>query len=87
MDCLIIAGETKKKKFMRTPAMQETGDVGSIPASGRFPAGGNGNPLQCCCLGNPMDRGAWQVTKSDVTEHNHGPALMILSEEEQKSEP
>ena len=28
------------------------------PGLGRFP-GGNGNPLQCFCLGNPMDRGAW----------------------------
>jgi len=32
------------------------GDVGSIPASGRPPGGGNGNPLQYSCLGNPMDR-------------------------------
>ena len=30
----------------------------SIPESGRLP-GGNGNPLQCYCLENPMDRGAW----------------------------
>ena len=22
-------------------------------------AGGNGNPLQCSCLENPRDRGAW----------------------------
>ena len=22
----------------------------------------NGNPLQCSCLGNPMDRGAWWAT-------------------------
>ena len=34
------------------------GDPGSIPGSGRFPGGGNGNPLQYSCLGNPMDRGA-----------------------------
>ena len=34
------------------------GDVGSIPGSGRSPGGGNGNPLQYSCLGNPMDRGA-----------------------------
>ena len=59
-------------------------DVGSIPGSGRFPGGGNGNPVQCSCLGNPMDRRAWQVTKSDMTEPNHGPTLMIPSEEEQK---
>ena len=33
-------------------------DAGSIPGSGRSPGGGNGNPLQCSCLENPMDRGA-----------------------------
>ena len=31
------------------------GDPGSIPGSGRFPGEGNGNPLQCSCLENPMD--------------------------------
>ena len=36
------------------------GDMGSIPGSGRFPGEGNGSPLQYSCLGNPMDRGAWQ---------------------------
>ena len=36
----------------------DTGDVGSIPGSGRLPGGGNGNPLQYSCVGNPMDRGA-----------------------------
>ena len=34
------------------------GDGDSIPGLGRFPGGGNGNPLQCSCLRNPMDRGA-----------------------------
>ena len=49
-------------------------DSGSIPGSGRSPGGGHGNPLQCSCLENPMDRGAWRVTvhrvakKSDTTE-------------------
>ena len=38
------------------------GDVGSIPGSGRSPKEGNGNPLQYSCLGNPIDRGAWQAT-------------------------
>ena len=23
---------------------------------------GNGNPLQCSCLGNPKERGAWRAT-------------------------
>ena len=34
-------------------------DSGLIPGSGRSPGGGHGNPLQCSCLENPMDRGAW----------------------------
>ena len=29
-------------------------DLGSIPGSGRFPRGGNDNPLQCC-LENPTE--------------------------------
>ena len=33
-------------------------DLGLIPGSGKFPRGGNGNPLQYSCLGNLMDRGA-----------------------------
>ena len=36
-------------------------DSGSIPGSGRSARGGNGNPNQYSCLGNPMDRGSWQA--------------------------
>ena len=32
------------------------GDPGLIAGSGRSPGGGHGNPLQCSCLGNPVDR-------------------------------
>ena len=35
-------------------------DPGLIPASGRSPGGGNGNPLQYSCLENPVDRRVWQ---------------------------
>ena len=35
------------------------GDPGSIPALGRSPGEGNGNPLQYPCLENPIGRGAW----------------------------
>ena len=31
-------------------------DAGSIPGSGRSPGEGNGNPLQYCCLENPMNQ-------------------------------
>ena len=40
------------------------GDPGSIPGLGRYPEGGNGNPLQYSCLNNFMDRGAWQAIGS-----------------------
>ena len=44
-----------------------------IPGSGRSPGGGHGSPLQCSCLENPMDRGAWWSyspwgTELDTTE-------------------
>ena len=47
------------------------GDVGSIPGLGRSPAEGNGNSLQYLCLGNPMDKEAWQVTVHRVTKVRH----------------
>ena len=46
----------------------DAGDSGSIPGSGRSPGGGHGNPLQCSCLDNPMDRGAWRVRILGVTK-------------------
>ena len=46
------------------------GDMGSIPGSGRSPGEGNGNPLQCSCLGNPVDRGAWWATVHGVAKES-----------------
>ena len=40
--------------------------MSSIPGSGRSPGGGHSNSLQCSCLENPMDRGAWQATVHGV---------------------
>ena len=40
-------------------SVYNTGDLGSIPGSGRSPGEGNSNPLQYYCLENPMDRGSW----------------------------
>ena len=42
--------------------------VSSIPGLGRSPGVGNGNPLKCSCLKNPMDRGAWQAMVHGVTK-------------------
>ena len=48
-------------------------DMCLIPGSGRYPGERNGNPLQYSCLGNSMDREAWQavvhrVARLDTTE-------------------
>ena len=44
------------------------GDMDSIPGLGRSPREGNGDSLQYSCLGNPIDRGAWQDTAHGVAE-------------------
>ena len=51
-----------------------TGDLGLIPASGRSPGEGNGNPLQYFCLENFMYRGAgglqsieWQMSRKRLS--------------------
>ena len=46
-------------------------DVGSISGLGASPGGGNSHPLQCSCLRNPMDRGAWQATLHGVARVRH----------------
>ena len=40
----------------------------SIPGLGRFPGGGQDNPLQYSCLENPMDRGASRATVHGVAK-------------------
>ena len=52
-----------------------TGDSGSILGLARFPREGNGNPLQYSCLGNPMDRVAWQAAVQGVTRVGHDLAI------------
>ena len=46
----------------------DAGDLGSVPGSGRFPGGGNGNPLQYSCRENPMDKEAWRATVHRVSK-------------------
>ena len=40
-------------------SIYNAGEMGLIPVSGRTPRGGNGNPLQYSCLGNPINRGVY----------------------------
>ena len=45
-------------------------DMGSIPGLGRSSGEGNGNQLQCSCLGKilDMDKGAWWATIHGVAK-------------------
>ena len=46
-------------------------DTGLIPGSGRTPGGGHGNPLQCSCLENPMDRRSWWLQSMGLQRVGH----------------
>ena len=52
----------------------KVGDLGSLPALGRSPGEGNGNPLQYSCLENPhgqwslVNYSLWGRKESDTTE-------------------
>ena len=50
--------------FFLTPPLHIFFNKHVVPLNGE----GNGNPLQCSCLGNPMDGEAWQATVHGVTE-------------------
>ena len=61
----------------------DVGDMGSIPGSGRAPGEGNGHPLQCSCLENPMDGAAWRAgyspwgrKESDTAEQTFCPRAL-----------
>ena len=47
---------------------EDAGDMSSVPDPGGYPGEGNGNPPQYSCLGNVIDRGAWQATVHGVTK-------------------
>ena len=68
--CLGFPGGTVVKNLPANAG--DARDTGSTPGSGRSPGVGNGNPLQYSCLGNFMDRGAWQATVkgSQRVRHN-----------------
>ena len=60
------------------------GDLGSIPGLGRSPGGGNGNPLQYPCLGNPMNRDAGWATVHEVTKESDMTERLTHKEGESK---
>ena len=72
--------------FLGGPESKESackaGDLGSIPGLGKSPGERNGYPLQCSCLENSMDRGAWPAIghkELDTTEHTHRQANTFVA--------
>ena len=64
-----VALWSKKKKNKHLPASAgDPGDSSWTRGSGRSPREGNSNLLQCSCLENPMDRGAWWATTHGVAK-------------------
>ena len=55
---------------VKTPPAN-SGDMGSVSGSGKPPREGGGNPLQYCCLENPMDRGPLWATVYGVAKSQH----------------
>ena len=47
------------------------GDMGSIPVLGRFPGGGNGNPLQYPCLENIWTEEHWGLQAMGLQRVRH----------------
>ena len=59
-------GGTSGRESARRCRRQER--FGLSPGSGRSPGGKHDNPLQYPGLGNPMNRGVWQVTVCRITK-------------------
>ena len=56
-------------------------DKGCLQGASPAPGEDNGNPLQCSCLGNPMDGGAWWaavygVARTDLAAAAPAPFIM-----------
>ena len=79
-------GPTKVVLVVKNPPANagDTRNTGSIPGSGRSPGEGNGNPLQCSCLENSMDRGAWQATVHAVPKNSVQFSRSVVSDSLQR---
>ena len=69
--CVCVYTGFPSGSVMKNPPAnaRDTRNAGLIPGWWRSPGERNGNPLQYSCLGNPMDRGAWQVIVHRVTKN------------------
>ena len=65
----ILVHQYVDDSVVKNPLAGDTGDAGLIPGSGRSPRVANDNPLQCSCLENHMDRGAWWAAVHGVAKN------------------
>ena len=78
-----IGGQLELTRYLNFPGdavvknlSTNAGDSDLISGPGRCPGEGNGNPLQCSCLGNPITEepggyNPWDNKELDTTEHTH----------------
>ena len=59
---LVIHCKYSSMCMSRICLVRDTRGMALIPVLGRSPGEGNGHPFLNSCLGNSMDRGAWQAT-------------------------
>jgi len=79
IDKVLLMGFPGGTVVKNPPAkVEDAGDASLIPKSGRSPGGGNGNPLQYSCLGNPMERGDWRATVHGVAK-SHSRKFLLIS--------
>ena len=66
----VLFGASQVVLVLKNPPFSAGGvrDTGLTPGLGRAPRGGNGNPLQYSCLGNPTERKAWRAIVHRVTK-------------------
>ena len=80
-NCMMDIGQNLQLVFLRNEKREQVRSTDTLPQNMFTDMGatsvtigkGNGNPLQCSCLENPVDRGAWWATvygvaKSDTAE-------------------
>ena len=68
--CILYCGLPRWHQWLKNPPViaRDIRDMDLIPGSGRYPGGGNGNPLQYSWLENLMGRGAWRAPVHGVAK-------------------
>ena len=67
-DYFLMCCTRRQSSQLNMTLVYYTGDLGSIPGSGRSSGEGNGNPFQYSCLENSMDRAARWATVCGITK-------------------